>query len=82
MTELAPARRGAMLALYTLGFGLASAGAPLVAARLWSLGGFPLLLPVLSGVGLLGVVVGYLWLPSGEARPAQPIPSPRGRVSG
>ena len=47
--------------------------APLLAGRLWDLGGFSLLILALSGSGALGVLVGLRALPEGDSRAHGPV---------
>src|SRR5581483_760071 len=67
ITELLPAQRGAMVALYTLAMGLASVVAPVLAGSLWGLGGFAWLIVALALVEMVGLGVAWRTLP-GDGR--------------
>ena len=63
VTEILPARRGAMMSFYLLSWGVAITTAPLVGGLLWNLGGFAALVLGMSLAGGLAFLLALRWLP-------------------
>ena len=73
VTEILPARRGAMMSFYLLSWGVAITTAPLVGGLLWALGGFAALVLGMSLAGGLAFLLALRWLPrTVGAAPGQP----------
>ena len=77
VTEILPARRGAMMSFYLLSWGVAITTAPLVGGLLWDLGGFAALVLGMSLAGGLAFLLALRWLPrTVGAAPAQSAGEP------